>query len=58
MVTWVVHKLTFTDAVQYDEPKELGTREEVNQCDIALVAVPTDPLPDGSIGYVYCRVRA
>lgn len=39
----------FTDAVQYDEPKELGTREEVNQCDIALVAVPTDPLPDGSL---------
>lgn len=36
----------FPDAVIYDEPKGLGTRKEVNQCDIAIVAVPTD-LSDG-----------
>lgn len=37
----------FPDAYIYDEPKGIGTREEVNKCDIALVAVPTDPLPNG-----------
>ena len=39
----------FDDAYIYDEPKKIGNREELNQCDIALVAVPTDPLPDGSL---------
>lgn len=54
----------FPDAVVYDEPKELfsdheGTRLEpfdkevgkaaVNACDIAIVAVPTDPLPSGEL---------
>lgn len=54
----------FPDAVIYDEPKELfldheGTRLEpfdkevgrtaVNACDIAIVAVPTDPLPSGEL---------
>lgn len=39
----------FTDAVIYDEPKNIGTRDLVNQCDIAMIAVPTDPLPDGSL---------
>jgi len=32
----------FENAVIYDEPKGLGTREAVNACDIAIVAVPTD----------------
>lgn len=39
----------YKDAVLYDEPKNLGTKEEVNACDIALIAVPTDPMPDGSL---------
>lgn len=39
----------FPDAVIYDEPKGIGTKEKVNQCDMAIVAVPTDPLPDGSL---------
>lgn len=42
----------FPEAVLYD-PYKLGdksaTKEEVNKCDIAMVAVPTDPLPDGSL---------
>lgn len=42
----------YDDAVVYD-PYKLGdksaTKEQVNFCDIALVAVPTDPLPDGSL---------
>lgn len=36
------HKL-FPDAVIYDEPQSVGTREEVNACDLALVCVPTNP---------------
>ena len=39
----------FEDAVLFDEPKGIGTKEEINTCDIALVAVPTDPLPDGTL---------
>jgi len=39
----------FEDAVIYDEPKKIGTREAVNNCDMAIVAVPTDPLSDGSL---------
>lgn len=39
----------FPDAVVYDEPLKIGTREEVNKADMAIVAVPTDPLPDGSL---------
>lgn len=42
----------YPDAVIYD-PFKLGdksaTKEQVNECDIALVAVPTDPTPDGSL---------
>lgn len=42
----------YPDAVIYD-PFKLGdnsaTKKKVNQCDVALVAVPTDPLPDGSL---------
>jgi len=36
----------FPDAVIFDEPLGLGTRAEVNTCDIALVCVPT-PTVDG-----------
>jgi len=32
----------FPDAYIYDEPKKIGTREEVNKCTMALVAVPTN----------------
>lgn len=32
----------FPDAYQFDEPKGIGTREEVNKRDVAIVAVPTD----------------
>lgn len=39
----------YPEAVIYDEPKLIGTRQEVNECDIAMIAVPTDPLPDGSL---------
>jgi len=39
----------FEDAVIYDEPKGIGNRNEVNKCDMALVAVPTDPLPNGEL---------
>ena len=31
----------FTQAVVYDEPKGIGSREEVNECDIAFICVPT-----------------
>ena len=42
------HKM-FPDAVLYDEPKGIGSREEVNKCDIALVAVFTPHNEDGSL---------
>ena len=38
----------FPDAVAYDPPLGLGTREQVNACDCAMVAVPTPSRPDGS----------
>lgn len=41
------HKM-FPDAVIYDEPQGVGTREEVNKCDMALICVPTD-LKDGKL---------
>lgn len=34
--------LMFPDAYQYDEPLDIGDRDEVNECDIALVCVPTN----------------
>lgn len=42
------HKM-FPDAVIYDEPLKMGTREEVNQCGLALIAVPTDLKVDGTL---------
>lgn len=38
----------FPDAVLYDEPRGLGTREAVNACRVAFVCVPTPPLPSGA----------
>lgn len=34
----------FPDSVVYDEPLQLGTKEEVNECDVAFICVPT-PCP-------------
>jgi len=39
----------FDDPYIYDEPKGIGTREEVNKADFALIAVPTDGKEDGSL---------
>ena len=38
----------FPDAYQFDEPKGIGTREEVNKCDLAIVCVPSPMKEDGS----------
>lgn len=38
----------FKDAVLYDKYKSLGTREEINACDVAFVCVPTPMAEDGS----------
>ncbi|KKK85252.1 hypothetical protein LCGC14_2775150, partial [marine sediment metagenome] len=48
-VGWVgksMHRI-FPDAVLFDEPHGIGTREDVNGCDIALICVPTPSLPNG-----------
>lgn len=39
----------FPDAVQYDEPRGLGAREEVNSCDLAVVSVPTNTTEGGEL---------
>lgn len=39
----------FPEAIIYDEPLGLGTREEVNQCEVAFICVPTPNLADGSL---------
>lgn len=38
----------FPDAVVYDEPKNIGSREEINKCDFVFVCVPTPKAEDGS----------
>lgn len=38
----------FKDAIIYDEPKKIGTRDEINKCDIAFICVPTPMSKDGS----------
>lgn len=43
-----IMKQLFPDAVVYDEPKGIGTREEVNETNIAFVCVPTPKSEDGS----------
>jgi UDPglucose 6-dehydrogenase len=42
-----IYKL-FPDAAVYDEPQGIGTRESVNDCDVAFVCVPTPRGADGS----------
>ena len=37
----------FTDAVVFDEIKGIGSREEINNCEIAFVCVPTPRAEDG-----------
>jgi len=40
-------KKLFTDAAVYDKNKNVGTREAINECDIAFVCVPTPCVADG-----------
>lgn len=40
-------KQLFPAAYIYDEPKGIGTREEVNKCDFVFVCVPTPKAEDG-----------
>ena len=40
-------KELFADAFVYDGPKGIGTREEINSCEVAFVCVPTPSLADG-----------
>ena len=42
-----VHKL-FPHAIVYDEPLEIGTREEINQCEITFLCVPAPMAENGS----------
>lgn len=37
-----------TEPVLYDEPERIGSRADVNACDIAFICVPTPPAEDGS----------
>jgi UDPglucose 6-dehydrogenase len=55
----------FPDAVIYDEPLGIGSRDEVNGCRFALVAVPTPMLANGAadisivrevVGWLECEV--
>jgi len=41
------HKV-FPEAIIYDEPKNLGAREFVNGCDLAIISVPTPMKEDGN----------
>lgn len=38
----------FKDAILYDPYKNLGTKEEINNCDISFICVPTPQAADGS----------
>lgn len=37
----------FAEAAVYDEPKRIGSREDINACDVAFVCVPTPTKADG-----------
>jgi len=41
-------KELFVDAVVYDEPLQLGSREEINDCEVAFVCVPTPQDENGA----------
>jgi len=38
----------FPNAVQFDEPLRIGSRNEVNKCKLAIICVPTPSKKDGS----------
>lgn len=38
----------FTDVAVYDEPKGIGSRTEIDACDVAFVSVPTPERSDGT----------
>ena len=40
-------KKLFSDACVYDGPKGIGSREEINSCQVAFVCVPTPSLANG-----------
>ena len=42
-----MHEL-FKDAVVYDKFKNIGSQEEINDCEVAFVCVPTPMSKDGS----------
>ena len=42
-----IMKQLFTDAIIYDEPKVIGSKKEINECDFAFVCVPTPMAEDG-----------
>lgn len=42
-----IMKELFTDAIVYDEPKCIGTRDAINDCDFVFVCVPTPKAEDG-----------
>lgn len=41
-------KELFKDAVIFDDPLSLGSKEEINECDAAFICVPTPSNADGS----------
>ena len=41
-------KQLFVNAYLFDEPKKIGTRDELNMCDLSFVCVPTPMAQDGS----------
>lgn len=40
------YQKVFPESVRYDEPLNIGNRKEVNECDIALVCVPTNAVSE------------
>lgn len=38
----------FPEAIGYDGPRHIGTKEEINQCDISFICVPTPQREDGA----------
>lgn len=43
----IMHEL-FEDSCIYDEPKKIGSREQINSCDFAFICVPTPKAENGS----------